>query len=45
MWAEHFPVSELMKRGLMEGLTRASERIPRLLAFFGVASAEAWHTK
>ena len=44
-WAEHFPVKELSKRGVMEATRRASERAPQLLAFFGVASVEAWHTK
>lgn len=44
-WAEHFPVRELAKRGVMEGTTGTSKRAPQLLAFFGVASVEAWHTK
>ena len=44
-WAEHFPVRELAKRGVMEGAARTSKHAPQLLAFFGVASVEAWHTK
>ena len=44
-WAQQFPVSELVKRGVVKGAARASERAPLLLAFFGVASVEAWHTK
>ena len=44
-WAKHFPVSELVKRGAIERPAHAGERARRLLAFFGVASVEAWHTK
>ena len=44
-WARHFPVSDLVKRGAMERPAHPGERTRRLLAFFGVASVEAWRTK
>ena len=44
-WVKHFPVSELVKRGAMEGQADAGGCAPGLLAFFGVASVEAWHAK
>ena len=44
-WAGHFPVSDLVKRSAMERPAHPGERTRRLLAFFGVASVEAWRTK
>lgn len=44
-WAKGFPISELVRRGVIEGPTRGGEFVPQLLAFFGVATVDAWHTR
>lgn len=43
-WAKHFPVRELVERGALDQ-TGAGGCASGLLAFFGVASVEAWHAK
>jgi HTH-type transcriptional regulator/antitoxin HigA len=42
-WLTAIPVRELVKRGLVEDASNRGVLIQRLLAFFGVASLEAWH--
>ena len=44
-WAERFPVKELARRGIIDGTARGSALTAHLLAFFGVATVDAWHTK
>lgn len=44
-WAKSFPVKELVERGVIETLTSDQGAVSRLLAFFSVASVEAWQTK
>ena len=44
-WAESFPVKELVKRGVIDRPTRGSALVAQLLAFFGVATVDAWRTK
>ncbi len=44
-WAKSFPINELVKRGYISGRPARSERLARVLSFFGVASVEAWTDK
>ena len=44
-WLKSFPVSALVKRGVLTARTSAAERVERLLAFFGVASVLAWQER
>ena len=46
-WAKRFPYSELAKRGCVPNLkpSARSEMVSALLAFFGVASIDAWRGK
>ncbi len=44
-WADSFPVSELMKRGCLKKATCKEDTVANLLAFFGVASVEAWQNQ
>ncbi len=44
-WAKRFPIKELVGRGLMGKPVSDSDAVSKLLAFFGVASIEAWLTK
>ena len=44
-WAESFPISELVSRGLIGNSSPAWKAVPALLSFFGVASVDAWQTK
>ena len=44
-WAKRFPVNTLVKLGVMEKPPSAAAKVPGLLAFFGVASVEAWAVK
>ena len=44
-WAKGFPVSELVRRGVIGGPARGGEFVPQLLAFFGVATVDAWHSR
>ena len=44
-WAKSFPVKELVERDIIEDWTSDEGAVSRLLAFFSVASVEAWQTK
>ncbi len=44
-WAKQFPVSKLVARGAMERPKSSADTVTQLLAFFGVASVEAWHRR
>ena len=44
-WAKRFPVKELVRRGLIGKPSSDSDAVSTLLAFFGVASIEAWRMK
>ena len=44
-WIKAFPLRELIKRRIMERPASDSDAVSKLLAFFGVGSVEAWHTK
>ncbi|MDE0340786.1 MAG: HigA family addiction module antitoxin [Nitrospinae bacterium] len=44
-WAKRFPVNALVKRGVMDKPPSAAAKVSGLLAFFGVASVEAWAVK
>ena len=44
-WAKRFPIKELVERSLMGTPVSDSDAVSNLLAFFGVASIEAWLTK
>ncbi len=44
-WSQSFPVKELAHRLGVEEPSSDLEAIPRLLAFFGVASVDAWQTE
>ena len=44
-WSKTFPVAELVKRGVIRKPSSNGEAVSALLAFFGVASVEAWQTK
>ncbi len=44
-WGNTFPLKELVKRGAVAKPTSDSDSVSKLLAFFGVASVEAWHMK
>ena len=41
-WEKSFPTSELVKRGYIEGPKSRADAVSKLLAFFGVASIDAW---
>lgn len=41
-WFDSFPLHELLARGTLEKRSNPAGMIDELLAFFGVASAEAW---
>lgn len=41
-WADRFPVPYLVKIGALERPATKADRVSKLLAFFGVASTEAW---
>ena len=41
-WAKNFPVSELVKRGVMSKPVSKAERVGAVLRFFGVGSIDAW---
>jgi len=41
-WLKAIPVKELVKRGAIEASSERSELLEAVLAFFGVASVEAW---
>ena len=41
-WLASFPLGELIERGMLERRSSPAETIDGLLAFFGVASTEAW---
>lgn len=41
-WAKSFPISELVKRGYIERSKSRADTVSKLLAFFGVASIDAW---
>ena len=42
-WAKNFPVSELVKRGVMSKPASKAERVGAVLRFFGVSSVDAWN--
>lgn len=44
-WMRGFSVAELMKRGVIQKVTSAGEKVTELLNLFGVASKEAWNTR
>ena len=44
-WVKTFPLKELMNRGVLDKPASDAEAIPKLLAFFGVGSVNAWHVK
>ena len=44
-WSKAFPVSELVKRGIIDRPSSSADRVSRLLSFFGVASVEAWQKR
>lgn len=44
-WANSFPITELVKRGLVDKPANDADRVSGLLAFFGVASRETWHLR
>ena len=44
-WAKRFPVSELVKRGIIQKPSSNAEAVSSVLAFFGVASVESWQIR
>ena len=44
-WAKHFPVNDLVKRNVIYEPAGDSDLASKLLAFFGVATVDAWHTR
>lgn len=44
-WAKGFPLNELMKRGYLKRSAAEEDTVANLLAFFGVASVEAWQAR
>ena len=44
-WAKRFPVSELVKRRIIPRPASSADKVSTLLAFFGVASVEAWQSR
>ena len=44
-WAKRFPLKDLVKRGVMDKPSLPADAVSGLLAFFGVASVEAWTVK
>ena len=44
-WLKKFPLKELVKRGEIAKPASDSDAVSKLLAFFGVASVEAWRMK
>ncbi len=44
-WLELFPLRELVKRGYLRDTRSSAESVSQLLAFFRVASVEAWTAK
>ncbi len=44
-WYKRFPVKELVKRGCIERPTNDVDGVSKLLAFFGVATVDAWQGK
>ncbi len=44
-WARTFPLVELTKRGAIQTRSANRETVSELLAFFGVASIQAWRTE
>lgn len=45
VWAKRFPITELVKRGIMEKPLDAIDAVRRLLKFFAVASIEVWENR
>ena len=43
-WLKSFPLSEMVKLGWIERFKTVSEQVSAVLAFFGVASVEAWQS-
>lgn len=41
-WSRSFPIDELVNRGAMEWPTGEADAVDKVLAFFGVASPDAW---
>ncbi len=44
-WSKSFPVKELVIRGAVDRPPSDSDAVSKLLAFFGVASVDAWQVK
>lgn len=42
LWANAFPIRELVRRGVIEKPGTGADRVSGLLSFFGVASRETW---
>ena len=43
-WLKSFPLAEMIKQNWVEKKTTLSEQVAAVLAFFGVASVEAWQS-
>ena len=41
-WVKNFPVSELVKRGIIEKPSSNADKVGAVLGFFGVASVDVW---
>jgi HTH-type transcriptional regulator / antitoxin HigA len=44
-WAEHFPLKDLAKHGLLAGGQSKGATVAGLLSYFGVSSPKAWETQ
>ena len=44
-WLEQFPIRELAKRGIFDKPESDTDKMSKLLSFFGVASIKAWSMK
>lgn len=45
LWSQSFPVKDLVKRGVIQKPSSDGKAVSELLAFFGVASINAWKMK
>ena len=44
-WSKMFPVKELVNRGVVDKPSSGTDAVSKLLAFFGVASVDAWQVR
>ena len=44
-WANQFPIKELVRREIIAPAKDPADYVPKLLAFLGVGSVEAWHSR